>query len=131
MRKPATGLAGLLLGVLVWTACSTSDSPSVTEPTLTDHSTLSSVTQHCPDGGAKTEVTDGFSYTTKYFPYNVGKVCVKAGTKVFSTTYDGKFGYECYKVRGLGTYTVTIKETGHKGCKDISYFVFYKKKYSH
>jgi hypothetical protein len=131
MRKPVTALAGLLLGALVWTACSTDGSPSVTDPSLIDGPALTTGTQHCPDGGKKTEVNDGFTYATKYFPHKVGKVCVKAGTKVYSTTYDGKFGYGCYKVWGLGTYKVTIKETGYAGCKDISYFVFYKKTYSY
>jgi hypothetical protein len=129
MRKSATTLASLLLGAVAWTACSTGDNPTVTEPSLVDQSTLPSVTQHCPDGGKKTEVNDGFTSTTKYYSYPIGKICVKAGTKAYSTSYNGTFGYGCYKVWGLGTKYIKIKETGYSGCKDISYFVVYKKKY--
>jgi hypothetical protein len=128
MRRSIGVFASLALGVLVWTACGTGDSP--TEPGLIDHSTLASVTQHCPSGGDKTEVDDDFSSGTKDFSYYVGSVCVKAGNVVYSTSYNGYFGNGCYKVYGLGTKTVTLKETGYKGCKDVSYAVAYKKSYA-
>ncbi len=131
MRKPASALAGLMLGVLVWSACSTGDSPSVTEPVLVNPTPMANVTQHCPAGGYKTEVTDAFTSTYKSYNYAVGSICVKAGTKVYSTSYDGKFGYGCYKVWGLGTYMIKLKETDYEGCKDISYYVVYKKKYDY
>lgn len=131
MRRSAGALASLLLGVLVWTACSTGDSLSPTEPVAAvDQTTLANVTQHCPAGGYKTEVNDAFSGTTKYYSYAIGKICVKAGNVVYSTTYDGLFGRGCYKVYGLGTKTIKLKETYYEGCKDISYYVVYKKTYS-
>lgn len=131
MRRSASALAGLLLGLVVWTACSTGDSPTVTGPVLVDQSPLANVTQHCPAGGLKTEVNDAFTSSTKYYPFVVGKICVKAGNVVYSTSYNGKFGRGCYKVWGLGTKTVKLKETDYQDCKDVSYFVVYKKKYSY
>ena len=129
MRRTIGVFTSLALGVLLWTACGTGESP--TEPGLADHTMLASVTQHCPAGGDKTEVDDVFSNGTQSFPYYVGSVCVKAGNVVHSTSYDGYFGNGCYKVYGLGTKTVTLKETGYEGCKDVSYAVAYKKSYAY
>ena len=129
MLKSAGALAGVLLSVLLGTACGTGD---VTEPSLGDQTTtLASVTEHCPDGGVKTEVDDAFTSSSKTYSFYVGKVCVKAGNVVYKTTYNGYFGNYCYKVSGLGTYYVYLKETGYPNCKDISYFVIYKKTYTY
>ena len=92
MRGSAGALASILLGAVVWAACSTGDNPSVTDPTLVDQSTLSNVTQHCPAGGSKTNVTDAFTGATITFGFTVGSICIKAGTVIHSTSSDGTFG---------------------------------------
>ena len=127
MRRSTIVLASVLFGAVLWTACGTDDSSTLAGPAPVDPSALPAVTQHCPDGGYKTEVNDGF--TSVYKDVSAEKVCVKAGTKIFIATYDGKFGYDCYKVRGLGTYMIKLEETGYSGCKDISYYVIYKKQH--
>jgi len=120
MHRSAGILASILLGAVAWTACSESDTLTVTDPSI-----LPAVTAQCPAGGTKTEVTDAFSTTTTTYGFVVGSICVKAGTSTFSTEHNETFGNGCYTVSGLGTNTITLSETGAAGCKDVSYFTVY------
>src|SRR5688572_8333608 len=106
MRKSAGVLASILLGAVVWTACSTGDNmaPSTTTALI--------ATEKCSDEGtwaAKDESGPPWSITA---PANqvVTAVCVKAGNQVYPRSTNGTIrveGTACFRVTGLGTPTVT------------------------
>lgn len=122
MRKSAGVLASMVLGVVVWTACSTDDS-------MAPLSSTALITEKCSDVGTwarKDEVGPPWSLTAPAGKV-VKSVCVKAGTQVYTRTTNGTIsvnGTSCFVVSGLGTPTVTVANApGHVGsiCKGISH----------
>jgi hypothetical protein len=133
MRNSAGLLAGLMLTAVAWVACTSGDttSPSAENTALT--TPLASVgTEKCTDLGswdAKDEVGPPWSITAPAGQV-VNEVCVKAGNQVYTATFPPSNqtifvnGTPCFRVTGLGTPTVRVRNAaGHIGniCKGISH----------
>jgi len=98
-------------------------------PFFSSPSVSYSTTEHCRSGfEIKIESKDApFEYTTSESKV-IRKICVKSGTKTFSSLRNINNG--CYTFSGIGTKTGKVEKTGADSptCQDISYAVFYTKR---
>jgi hypothetical protein len=130
MRKSAGLLASLMLTAVVWVACTSGDTTSPGTESVAGP--LAAVTEQCPATfTTKDEVGPPWSITAPAGQV-VASVCVKAGTQVYIATFPPSNqtifvnSTPCFRVTGLGTPTVTVRNAaGHIGsiCKGISHIV--------